>query len=95
MNKWKYYVVDLSEKKIDGPFQQKQARKFAKTARRARVSDLGLEIGTNIIVLSEQQIIDRLQGRYPHETEAEEVQNGSERTEMCAASCLAGDMPQL
>jgi len=63
MDKWKYFVVDLTRKEIFGPYERSRARKVARTLRAASPGEIGPEIGTNIIVLNEKQIVDKLQGK--------------------------------
>lgn len=52
-----YYVVDLGEEKVFGPFDTKRiAMKERTHLRKTSASDLFLEIGTNFIIVPESEL---------------------------------------
>jgi hypothetical protein len=59
----KYFVIDLNGKTVEGPYTKKDANKYARRLRKTSPGEIGLEIGTNIVVLEQKQIIDKLQGK--------------------------------
>ena len=63
VNMVKWFLIDLNEKEIHGPYERVQANRMARNLRKESPSEIGLEIGTNIVVLEQKQIIDKLLGK--------------------------------
>jgi hypothetical protein len=59
----RFFVIDLDEKEIHGPYEKVQANRMARNLRKESPGEIGLEIGTNIVVLEQKQIIDMLLGK--------------------------------
>jgi len=62
----KYYVVNLQEKKYDGPFGPNEAKQIAKEVRTKSTADWGLDIDspfTNVVVVDSQGLRNASTGR--------------------------------